>query len=153
MACKGQIAEQNANEHVLAIAPQGNLQLSPIFFWNFSHPIRMFLTLRQGFLTIFWIFQTGLVPNDFFFSFFNFTYFRPPSRMAVSRSYPRHLVKFCEERSIKRPLFSFTSSVALVAMSQGLPKVTTAYRTLPQVTAGYRRLLQVTAGYYFNRFP
>ena len=61
MTCKGQIAEQNANEHVLAIAPQGNLQLSPNFFWNFSHHIRMFLTLRQGFLTIFWIFQTGLM--------------------------------------------------------------------------------------------
>ena len=37
MTCKGQIAEQNANEHVLAIAPQGNLQMSPNFFWNFSH--------------------------------------------------------------------------------------------------------------------
>ena len=61
MTCKGQIAEQNANEHVLAIAPQGNLQLSPNFFWNFSHPIRMFLTLRQGFLTISLIFQTGLM--------------------------------------------------------------------------------------------
>ena len=65
MTCKGQIAEQNANEHVLAIAPQGNLQLSPNFFWNFSHHIRMFLTLRQGFLTIFWIFQTGLVDNKY----------------------------------------------------------------------------------------
>ena len=32
MTCKGQIAEQNANEHVLAIAPQGNLQMSPNFF-------------------------------------------------------------------------------------------------------------------------
>ena len=29
---------------------------------------------------------------------FNVMYFRPPSRMAVSRSYPRHLVKFCEKR-------------------------------------------------------
>ena len=66
MTCKGQIAEQNANEHVLAIAPQGNLQLSPNFFWNFSHPIRMFLTLRQGFLTIFWIFQTGLMYLDLY---------------------------------------------------------------------------------------
>ena len=28
-------------------------------------------------------------------------FFRPPSRMAVSRSYPRHLVKFCEKRKEK----------------------------------------------------
>ena len=61
MTCNGQIAEPNPNEHVLAGALQGNLQLSPNFFWNFSHHICMFLTLRQGFLTIFWIFQTGLV--------------------------------------------------------------------------------------------
>ena len=77
MTCKGQIAEQNANEHVLAIAPQGNLQMSPNFFWNFSHPIRMFLTLRQGFLTIFWIFQTGLMNNTYSpvkFLYFCFVY-------------------------------------------------------------------------------
>ena len=60
MTCKGQIAEQNANEHVLAIAPQGNLQLSPNFFWNFSHHIPMFLTLSQYFSAFFLIFQTGL---------------------------------------------------------------------------------------------
>ena len=64
--------------------------------------------------------------------------------MAVSRSYPRHLVKFCEKRkSIKRPLFPFTSSVALVAMSQGFPRVTTGYQSLPHVTKGYHRLPQV----------
>ena len=33
---QGQIAEPNPNEHVLAGTLQGNLQLSPNFFWNFS---------------------------------------------------------------------------------------------------------------------
>ena len=32
MTCKGQIAEQNANEHVLAIAPQGEPPIEPKFF-------------------------------------------------------------------------------------------------------------------------
>ena len=49
---KGKLLSKMPNENVLAIAPQGNLQLSPNYFWNFSH---------QGFLTIFWIFQTGLM--------------------------------------------------------------------------------------------
>ena len=48
-----------------------------------------------------------------------------------------------KEKSIKCLFFPFTSSVALVAMSQGFPKVTT----------GYQRLPHVTKGYYFNRFP
>ena len=67
MTCNGQIAEPNTNEHVLAGALQGNLQLSPNFFWYFSHHIHIFLTLSQDFLTIFWIFQPGLlyiVPTD-----------------------------------------------------------------------------------------
>ena len=50
---QGQIAEPNPNEHVLAAALQGNLQLSPNFFWYFSHLIHIFLTLSQDFLTIF----------------------------------------------------------------------------------------------------
>ena len=61
MTCNGQIAEPNTNEHVLAGALQGNLQLSPNFFWYFSHHIHIFLTLSQDFLTIFWIFQPGLM--------------------------------------------------------------------------------------------
>ena len=44
--------EPNPNEHVLAGALQGNLQLSPNFFWNFSHHIHIFLTLSQDFLII-----------------------------------------------------------------------------------------------------
>ena len=63
MTCNGQIAEPNTNEHVLAGALQGNLQLSPNFFWYFSHHIHIFLTLSQDFLTIFWIFQPGLMPR------------------------------------------------------------------------------------------
>ena len=31
--------------------------------------------------------------------------FRPPSGMAVSRSYPRHFFRFCEEKSILPPFF------------------------------------------------
>ena len=75
--------------------------------------------------------------------------------MAVSRSYPRHLVRFCEKekKSIKRPLFPFTSSVALVAMSQGFPRVPKGYHRLPKVTKVYHMLPKVSAGYYFNRFP
>ena len=63
MTCNGQIAEPNPNEHVLAGALHGNLQLSPNFFWYFSHHIHIFLTLSQDFLTIFWIFQPGLMPT------------------------------------------------------------------------------------------
>ena len=44
------MVERNANEHVLAIALQENIQLSPIFF-NFSYDIRIFLILRQDFLS------------------------------------------------------------------------------------------------------
>ena len=46
-----------------------------------------------------------------------------------------------KEKSIKCLFFPFTSSVALVAMSQGFPKVTTGYQRLPHVTKGYHRLL------------
>ena len=61
MTCNGQIAEPNTNEHVLAGALQGNLQLSPNFFWYFSHHIHIFLTLSQVLLTIFLIFQPRLM--------------------------------------------------------------------------------------------
>ena len=53
------------------------------------------------------------------------------------------------KKSIKRPLFPFTSSVALVAMSQGFPRVTTGYQGLRKVTTCCQRLPQITAGYYF----
>ena len=45
------------------------------------------------------------------------------------------------------------TNVALVAMSQGFPRVTTGYQGLPKVTTCCQRLPQITAGYYFNRFP
>ena len=56
MTCNGQIAGPNPNEHVLAGALQGDFQLSPKFFWNFSHHIHIFLTLSQDFLTFFFDF-------------------------------------------------------------------------------------------------
>ena len=43
--------------------------------------------------------------------------------------------------------FPFTSSVALVAMSQGIPKVTKGYQRLPNVTKGYQKLPKVTKHY------
>ena len=38
------------------------------------------------------------------------------------------------------------TNIALVAMSQGFPRVTTGYQRLPKVTTGYHRLPQVTTG-------
>ena len=51
--------------------------------------------------------------------------FRSAFRMLTSRSYPRHLVQFCErEKSILPPYNLKITNVALVTMSQGFPRVT-----------------------------
>ena len=60
---KGKLLSQMPMMFFFAKARRVIIQLSPNFFWNFSYPICMFLTLRQGFLTIFWIFKTGLMFN------------------------------------------------------------------------------------------
>ena len=45
--------------------------------------------------------------------------------MPTFRSYPRHLVQFCErEKSILPPYNLKITNVALVTMSQGFPRVT-----------------------------
>ena len=36
-------------------------------------------------------------------------YFRPPSGMAVSRSYPRHFFPFCEKKRKKHSAYTFSS--------------------------------------------
>ena len=76
-----------------------------------------------------------------------FSTIRPPSGMAVSRSYPRHLFKFCEKKkkalNVHFFLFPFTSSVALVAMSQGFPKVPKGSQRFPKVPKGSQRFPKV----------
>ena len=84
--------------------------------------------------------------------------------MAVSRSYPRHLVIFREAFRflfchfdyhrlsqitkgyhwfIFRSFFPFTSSVALVAMSQGFPKVPKGSQRFPKIPKGSQRFPKV----------
>ena len=45
---------------------KGTSNWAQIFFWYFSHHIHIFLRLSQDFLTIFWIFQPGLIYNGIY---------------------------------------------------------------------------------------
>ena len=53
---------------------------------------------------------------------------------------------FVKIKSIKRPLFPFTSFVALVAMSQGFPKVPQGSPRFPKVSQGSPRFPKVPQG-------
>ena len=86
---------------------------------------------------------------------FIFIIFRLKFLMPTSRSYPKLLVQFHENKEKKeRHLTSFfkannlkITNVALLAMLQGFPRVTKGYQRLPKVTKGYQWLPDVTTGY------
>ena len=89
-----------------------------------------------------------------------FETFRPPSRMVVSRSYRRHLVKICEEKKRKKALNVHFSFHPLCCISSNVARVPKSYQGLPQVTKGSQEVPRVTMGYHglprvicFNRFP
>ena len=62
---------------------------------------------------------------------------RSAFRMPTSRSYPRHLVQFCEKEKKRK-------SILPPFVKQGFPRVTKGYQGLPRVTKGYQRLRKVT---------
>ena len=95
------------------------------FHWIFQKisnwVIKTFLTLRNEITYIKGsnLYANGYVGNHFLKLHLIF-FFRPPSRMAVSRSYPRHLVQFCEKRKKKKKEKHFTSSFAILFLSPPL---------------------------------
>ena len=84
-----------------------------------------------------------------------YKYFRPPSGMAVSRSYPRHFFPFCEKkRKAFCLLFSSFPSFSfhlLCCISSNVARVPEGHRRSPKVTEGPRRSLKVPEGP--RRFP
>ena len=80
---------------------------------------------------------------------------RPPSRMAVSRSYPRHLVQFREKKrkkeSILPPLSRFCSFHLLCCISSNVPRVPKGSQRCPKVPEDYPWFPKVPQG--SGRFP
>ena len=68
--------------------------------------------------------------------------------MPTSRSYPRHLVQFCEKKKKKESILPPCNVAWVPKGSQGILRVTNGYQWLPMVTRGYQRLPQVTTGYH-----
>ena len=103
--------------------------------------------------------KLNIYHNRLFLRFWPTALFRSAFLMPTSRSYPKLLVQFHENKEKKeRHLTSFfkannlkITNVALLAMLQGFPRVTKGYQKLPKVTKGYQRLPKVTKGY--QRLP
>ena len=71
--------------------------------------------------------------------------FKSAFRMPTSRSYPRHLVQFCEKDKRKEKHFtSLQFENHKCCISGNAARVPKGYHRLPQVTTGYHRLPSVT---------